>query len=436
MTDTARSQASGPAPDVIVVGGGLAGLAAATTAARAGARTTLLDAHPLGGRARVDRVGGYLFNRGPRAVYVGGRTEQVLQDLGVDPRRGAPPRLRGGAALRDGRLHLLPRGPGTLLRTTLLGPGEKARFARRLATVGRLDPAAFAGTSTDDALAGLGLGPVGRQVVTGLVRVATYTAATDVLDGAAAVAQLQAAATTGVRYLDGGWQPLVDGLAAAARAAGVDVRPGVPARAVEPDGDGAVVVTGDGTRLGAGSVVVAAGGPEAAAALLRRRPDGWSTLGPPVAAACLELGLRRPPATPFVMGVDEPLYLSTHAPPADLAPEGGAVVHVMRYLHHDEEPAPEATRARLRALATLAGVADADVVEERFLARMLVSGGLPAATGGGLAGRPAVDGAGPPGVLLAGDWVGPEGLLADAALASAVEAGRRAAARSGTLAPA
>lgn len=463
-------------PDVVVVGGGVAGLVAAAVAARAGARTTVLDAHRLGGRARVDDVGGYRFNRGPRALYVGGRAEQILGELGV-PTTGARPPLRGGTALRDGRLHRLPHGPGSLARTTLLGPGEKARFARRLATLGRLDPTAFAGRSADQAIAELGLGPAGQEVVRGLVRVATYTAATDLLDGPTALAQVQMAVARGVRYLDGGWQPLVDGLAAAARAAGAEIHTGVAVRAVRPagsgphgrarsgdragagdgvavdavgqtgadgaglvveagDGTGVVIETGDGSRLRATTVVIAAGGPDAAAALLGGRPTGWEGLGPPATAACLELGLRQPPATRFVMGVGEPLYLSTHAPPADLAPEGGAVVHAMRYLRPDEEAAPDAIRAQLQGLAARAGVSPEDVVEERFLARMVVTGGVPTAGGGGRAGRPAVDATGAPGVLLAGDWVGPEGLLADTALASAVDAGRRAAARSATMAPA
>lgn len=41
-----------PSPHVVVVGGGLAGLTAALTAARAGARVTLLDKEPrLGGNS-------------------------------------------------------------------------------------------------------------------------------------------------------------------------------------------------------------------------------------------------------------------------------------------------------------------------------------------------------------------------------------------------
>jgi len=46
---------------------------------------------------------------------------------------------------------------------------------------------------------------------------------------------------------------------------------------------------------------------------------------------------------------------------------------------------------------------------------------------GGLARRPDATAAEAPGVLLAGDWVGPEGMLADAALASGRRAGLLAA---------
>ena len=38
---------------------------------------------------------------------------------------------------------------------------------------------------------------------------------------------------------------------------------------------------------------------------------------------------------------------------------------------------------------------------------------------------PAIDASGLPGVFLAGDWIGPEGLLADAALKSGHDAGPR-----------
>jgi hypothetical protein len=59
------------------------------------------------------------------------------------------------------------------------------------------------------------------------------------------------------------------------------------------------------------------------------------------------------------------------------------------------------------------------LVRRQYLPRIESVGALPTAESGGFAGRP---GARVPGIdhlYVAGDWVGPEGFLADASLASA-----------------
>lgn len=420
--------------DVVVVGGGLAGLTAAVVAARASRRVVLLEPRPLGGRARVDRRDGFVFNQGPRALYRDGQGRRVLDELGVPTDRGAQPLTKGSMALRRGRLAPLPQGLASLVRTSLLSAAEKAKLARLMATLGRLDPGSFAGLSFDEALEQMELGPVGRELVAALVRLTTYSAATDRLDAPAALAQVQLAADGGVLYLDGGWQTLVDALSARATGAGADLRVGEGhgVSEVTEHGGSPLVVTTAGGRIAARSVVVAAGSPDAAVSILGGRPASWPTLGPPAFAACLELGLRRPPRTRFVLGVDEPLYLSTHAPPAELAPDGAAVVHLMRYLRHDDDLAVDQVRGELWRLAAAAGIDEDDVAAHRFLARMPVTGAIPVA-GAGLDGRALVEVEGRPGVFLAGDWVGPEGLLVDAALTSGVRAGRLAADRGATL---
>ncbi|MCB1250208.1 MAG: hypothetical protein KDB36_12405, partial [Acidimicrobiales bacterium] len=65
---------------------------------------------------------------------------------------------------------------------------------------------------------------------------------------------------------------------------------------------------------------------------------------------------------------------------------------------------------------------------ERYLHHMVTAHGMPLAARGGFAGRPAVAVPGRPGLFVAGDYVGGEGLLADAAFASGERAGRLAAA--------
>lgn len=406
--------------DVLVIGGGLAGLAAAATAARAGCGVAVLDAHLPGGRARTDERDGFCFNQGPRALFNGGPAAEVLRRLGVRP-TGAPPATASGTVWRDGSLYRLPAGPLSLARTDLLGARSKAQVARVLGGLGRLRAEGLAGMTAATWLSSYGMRDDALGFVTALTRVATYVDDLEQLSADAATRQLQLAVGKGVTYLDGGWQTLVTQLQHVASAAGSTIvasRPVVALEGGEAGGTGWVAHTDQGD-LHAATVVIATGGPAAARAILPHHP-GWEC-GPEARAACLDLGLRRPPDPRVVFGVDAPLYLSTHCPPANLARRGGAVVHVMRYGARSAAQ----DRPELEALAGLVGIGEADIVTRRFLHSMVVTHGLPQA-GDGLPGRPGVDVPGLAGAFVAGDWVGPVGLLADASLASAEAAAHAA----------
>jgi phytoene dehydrogenase-like protein len=114
--------------DVIVIGAGLAGLAAGATATRAGAAALVLEAHVPGGRARVTTRDGFVFNRGLHALYQAAAGRDVLRRLGIEP-PGSPPPLGRYQALAGGGLHLLPASPDSLRRTTLLGRADKEAAA-------------------------------------------------------------------------------------------------------------------------------------------------------------------------------------------------------------------------------------------------------------------------------------------------------------------
>jgi hypothetical protein len=131
------------------------------------------------------------------------------------------------------------------------------------------------------------------------------------------------------------------------------------------------------------------------------------------------------PDTTVLLGVDRPLYLIRHSPPARLAPAGGAVVHGLRYLRPHEDPQASAARAELEEHARIAGLDPDRAMHARYLHRMTVCGALPV-PGVGTVDRVRVVDSGYEGVLIAGDWVGPDGHLADAALASGEAAGRAA----------
>jgi phytoene dehydrogenase-like protein len=420
--------------DVVVVGGGLAGLTAAVVASSAGARVTLLEARSgPGGRARSERLGGFLLNEGAHALYVDGEARAILERLGVRA-PGRVPSATASAGLVDGRLVLLPVDARSLVRTTLLAWHAKPGAARLLATLPRLDPADLAGMTVGEWSSTATTDVTTRRLLHALVRVATYTEAPDHLDAGAALAQVQRSLGGSVRYLDGGWQRLVDQLRAIAVRRGVELRTDTRVHAVGPAPDGRVeLAVAGGTTMTAGSAVLAVGGPRHAASLLgsarsvlagaagRAVPSTVSTLD-----VCLDVPWGTGPS--FVLGIDEPLYLSLHGPVADVAPQDGSLVSLVRYHQHGEVEDPARTSARLEAMldAVRPGWRD-HVVHRRFRRRAVVTADVPGAASGGLAGRTPVTGSGVPGVLVAGDWVGPSGMLADAAVASGEDAGRRAA---------
>ncbi|MHB1519579.1 MAG: FAD-dependent oxidoreductase [Acidimicrobiales bacterium] len=406
--------------EVVVVGGGLAGLAAAACAARSGASVVCCDGRAAGGRARSDEREGFVLNRGPHALYRSGAGVDVLGRLGVGFRGSPPHPVVSGYNEATCELSLLPTSAGSLLRSPALSLLDKVRLARVLTTLPKLQCASFVALSAAEWIASLGVGPRGAGVVSALTRLVTYAGDLDLVSADAAVAQLQLALEGNVVYLDGGWQSLVDGLVAAGASGGARFLAGERAAVLQAGTDGAFEVRTPVRTLQAASVVVASGGPAAARALLPHAPV-WE-LGAPAAAACLDLGLRRVPATMVAYGLDQPLYLSTHCPKADLAPPGGALVHVMRYGARTSSE----DRAQMWALARRCGIDECDVVVQRFLHEMTVCHALPR-PGPGLTGRPAIDATGTEGVFLAGDWVGAAGLLADASLASGEAAGRAAA---------
>lgn len=402
---------------VAVVGGGLSGLIAAALLARGGRQVTLFEAGAPGGRASTQARNGYRFNFGPHAVYRAGALWRLLGQLGAEVTGQSPG--SPGAALRGGKRHLLPRDPETLLRTSLFGWGSRIEATGVFAALPTLNPEELAKVSVGEWLAGLKHEEV-RQLMAAMIRLGTFSGDERQSMGAAAV-QLQKG-LAGVLYLDDGWASMVTELERLAREAGAEIRSGAPVSKVEHEDDVRGVRLEDGSFHEASSVVLAVG-PSAAARLVDgdAAVKGWADALIPVRLASLDIGLRRlpHPEAPFALGMEEPLYFSVHAPAARLAPEGGATLHVARYLGTDEEPSPK-VEAELEALLDVMQPGwRAELVEQRFLRHVTVTHSLPTAAMGGTVGRPGPAVPGIANLYVAGDWVGPEGLLSDASAASA-----------------
>ncbi|HLY38602.1 MAG TPA: FAD-dependent oxidoreductase [Candidatus Binatia bacterium] len=419
--------------ETIVVGGGLAGLTAATLLARAGARVSLHErSSTLGGRAVTQEEAGFRLNLGPHALYCAGAAARVLRELGVDVPGGVP-KPSGGHAVAAGVAHTLPAGPISLLTTGLLRLPAKLELARLLGAVGRIDPAPLAGTTVRDWLAHDVRHAEVRDLVAALFRLATYTNDPDRQSAGAALRQLQLALAKNVTYVDGGWQTLVEGLRNVAAAAGVRIVTGRRIARIEHDGAVHAAVLESGERVPANRVVLALA-PDEAAALLdgeaRATVAAWATSAIPVRAATLDVGLARlpRPRSTFALGIDRPLYLSVHSAVARLARPGQAMIHVARYLPVGAESDPRADERELEALLdTIQPGWREHVVVRRFLPRLTVMNAMVTAARGGTAGRPGPAVPGVRGLFVAGDWVGAEGLLADASVASAARAAELAA---------
>jgi phytoene dehydrogenase-like protein len=379
----------------IVVGGGPAGLVAAGRLAEGGVATTLLEAGAgLGGRAASERRQGFDLNQGPHALYVGGPAMRELRAMDIDPPRWNPTSHRS-VFLRDGRPKRLP--------------GGSVALTHWLAGVARSRPEDLGELSVTEWLQQTLRSESARAAAAALVRVTTFVADHDALSADVAAAQLRIGLLPGVRYLRGGWQSLVDALAARAEGGGATIRTRAAVRGLHREAEG-WVVTLDEETLQADIVVVAAGGPDAIAKLLG--DEAPPAPGPAAELSVLDLGLRSLPrrGRRFALGIDAPTYLSRHS-----QPEHGDGV-LLSLASYGRQP-----RAALEAMA--------DVVQpgwreratlQRFLPRMVAVSAISTPAAGGLAGRPTVDRGG--GLYLAGDWLGSEGWLVDAAISSGAAA--------------
>jgi phytoene dehydrogenase-like protein len=270
--------------------------------------------------------------------------------------------------------------------------------------------------------------PQVRALVQTLFRLATYSNDPHHQSAGAALAQLQLAVADNVWYVDDGWQTLVGGLRDTAQNTGVQIVSEAKIAGIDCGSAVHGVCLADGSRHAATSVVIAAG-PHDAADLLppEKSPclHEWAAQAKPVYAACLDVGLPRlpRPKASFALGIDQPLYFSVHSPFATLGPEDGAMIHVAKYINPSKETDSYQDEHELEGLLDLMQPGWREsTLERRFLPHMMVTNAQVTAATGGTAGRPRPAVPDSARLYVAGDWVGPEGMLADASLASAKHA--------------
>jgi phytoene dehydrogenase-like protein len=415
--------------EVAVVGGGMAGLTAACYLARAGLEVTVFEkALTLGGRAATRELDGFLFNRGGHALYTGGAGSRILEELGVTYDPGIP---RDTFVLQGGKLSSFPANPLGLLRIDFLSAGDKLALFRFFVAISRARPGALARTSVQEWLDGEIRRPQLRRVMTGFARTFAYSTALDLVSAEMFVEKFQRALRHPVHYVDGGWQVLVDGLRDAAEQAGARVVSGAGVESVQLVGDRAVGVRlRDGSLVRTSAVVIATAPREAArlvdgarGQILRRIVDSLL----PARIASLDVALSRLPVPerPVVQDLDRPRFMSAQSVSSRIAPEGAALIISLKQLDPRYPGDPREDERDLEELLDVVQPGWRDVlVRRQYLPRIEAVGALPIATEGGFAGRPDTEVPGIANLYLAGDWVGSEGFLVDASIASARRAAR------------
>lgn len=402
----------------------MAGLTTATFLAQSGLPVTVLEqAAEVGGRAGTRDREGFAFNQGSHALYLGGAASHVLDELQVPYPGRSPDRA---FVLAHGRLHRVPTSLPLLLWTGFIGPRDKLALARFFRALPALDARAASRMTIDEWIAATTKRPGVRRLLTALARTFAYSAALDQASAEVFIDRLQAAFRQPVRYIDGGWQTLAAGVRRAAEQAGVQIVTRARAETVEHE-HGMVrgVRLAEGDLMPAAAVVLACG-PRAASRLVDRggHPALQSVARSLVAAevACLDVALSRLPSAryPAVQDLEQPRFLSTQSLFARVAPPGGALIQVVKQLPAAPQSDPRSDEQELEKLLDRAQPGWRDLVVERvFLPRMEASSLLPTAAAGGYAGRPSHRVPGLANLYLAGDWVGPEGYLLDASMASA-----------------
>jgi len=418
--------------DVIIIGGGLAGLTTAALLASSGKTVTVFErsSKEIGGRARTTEVDGFYLNQGPHALFLTDATDSILKEIGITFTGGVAAGKGKSYLISGGKKHEISGGYGSWLSSgksdSTLVETDGSQFFK---SPTEMDFSQLEGVTVKEWLDKNFHDTNNAEIIKAILRLNTYGNDPEIQSIGSALRQIYVNSREGPMYVDGGWQTLVDGLLTVAKNANARIVMDKKATSVKrtDSSSGWQVLLSDKTQVSAKIVVIAAGPMDAYSLFDEKdRPEVLSKAAKaakPVRLVCLDVALSSLPDKDalFALGVDRPLYFSVHSVYAKLAPEGGVLIHVAKYLGASIAPKPREDQPELEELLDLMQPGWREVlVKKRPLPSMVVSNAIVGAATGGLAGRPDTKIA--DNLYIVGDWVGKEGLLSNASVASAKHA--------------
>ena len=400
--------------DCVVVGGGITGLTASIILAEAGLSVLLLEkSKKVGGRARTEVKEEAYLNLGPHALYSKGLSLKMLNDLGIHL-KGNSPKINGSLIYNE-RSYKLPTDPIQVLRSPLFSSKGKVEllsfyiklYSQKLIVNPEVTVSDWLQQNIHEEQV--------RQFLLMLIRLSTYCDNPNLINVQEAFTQLRLGKPI---YLDFGWQTMVKALTEKAIALGVFIQTGISVKQVQGEFPRFFVTLSDNTFVCTKNLLVT-GSPKEAVKIIQGISTTVSLLDEfiPIHAACMDIVLKSLPNSKinFALSMDEGLYFSNHSSAATLSTtEKYSVIHVMKYLRSDfvhEELYKQEIESFLHRIQP---GWEEHVVFRRYLPKLTVTHVHPH--------RKQEITTDVPGLLLAGDWVGTEGMLADRAFSSAKKA--------------
>ncbi|MFD2654820.1 phytoene desaturase family protein [Gracilibacillus thailandensis] len=407
--------------DVVIIGAGLAGYVAANYLAKKNLSILLLErGKHVGGRAKTDKVKRQYFNLGPHALYKKGKAKPILEELGISL-NGKSPKLTG-FIIENNTEYVAPLTPSGLFSTKFLNWKDRLEWISALMKVNRVNTEHLADLTFQQWVKQITSSQKVVSLLYLLARLTTYCHAPDKVSAKLIVSHLKVG-MSGVLYLDGGWQTMIDQLHNQAVIAGIQVQSNSVVKHIVPSVDHHTLILSNNEEILANKVICTTHPQELNDMLDDHLQHRFFTQITPVKGATLDVALTQlpNPKLSFAMGVTNPLYYSVHSNDAQLSDDGkSTILHVFKYhspnVHIDGK---EVKNELEQFLEQLQPEWQQYVITKRILPNITVNQRLPQVGDEQNLKRSETD---IPGLYIAGDWASANSILSEGAISSGKQA--------------